>query len=100
MAATATKKAPTKRTAAKPAATADEAPRSLAEIGKAAMHKAQRAALHAELKRQGWNMSATARALSMTNTANVLRSIKLLGLTVEYDAAKAAGKIAPGGRTA
>lgn len=92
-------------TTSKTKATATKAPpaerpvRSLTEIGRAASHEAQRKALLAELRRQRWNMSATARALSMTNTANVLRSIKLLGLKAEYDAAKAAGKIAPGGRT-
>jgi transcriptional regulator with GAF, ATPase, and Fis domain len=89
----------TKATATK-APPAERPVRSLTEIGRAASHEAQRKALLAELRRQRWNMSATARALSMTDTANVLRSIRALGLKAEYDAAKAAGKITPGGRTA
>jgi transcriptional regulator with GAF, ATPase, and Fis domain len=66
----------------------------LVEIGDDAMRKA----LLAELRRADWNLSTAAEALGMTSAANVLRSIRRLGLVEEYDAAKASGKIRPGGR--
>lgn len=77
-------KAPTKPTEA-PAST-------LAEIGR----EAQRKALLAELERQDWNLTATARALGLVNASNVKRSLLTLGLENEYEAAKDAGKINPG----
>lgn len=57
---------------------------------------AQRGVLLAELKAQGWNLTHVAEALEMGNASTVLRSIKLLGLDEEYEAAKAAGKVRAG----
>lgn len=65
---------------------------TLADIGRAA----QRAALLAALEKHRWNLAATAEAVGVTSSSNVLRSIKLLGLDAEYAAAKASGKIRPG----
>ena len=85
--ATAAKGTATKR-GAKAAATPDEAAPSLAEIGRAAMHKAQRAALLAELRRQKWSLVATGAALAMGGSANVVRAIHKLGLDAEHRAAR------------
>jgi len=71
---------------------------TLAEIGRKAAHAAQRKALLAELKRQQWNLTATARSLGLANTSNVIRSIRSLELNEEYEAARAAGKIPKGPR--
>ncbi len=90
----------TRKPAATKPAPSTEPARSLAEVGRLAAEAAQRKTLLASLRRHDWNMSATARELSMTNTANVLRAIKRLELSDDYERAKAAGKIAPGGRTA
>ena len=80
---------PTRKPAAKPA----EAPRrTLAEIGR----EAQREALLAALKSNGWNLTATARDLGLSGPSNVIRALKTLGLGEQYEAAKARGDIAPG----
>ena len=65
---------------------------TLAETGRAA----QRGVLLATLRKQGWNLTATAKALGLAGPSNVIRSLKTLGLTGEYEAAKARGDIAPG----
>lgn len=59
---------------------------------------AQRGVLLAELKAQGWNLTATAEALDMGHPSAVLRSIKQLGLTEEYEAARVRGDVSPGNR--
>lgn len=82
----------TRKATTKPRGKAPEPKPTLAEIGR----EAQRKALLAELEAQGWNLTATARELGMTNASNVIRAIKTLGLTEEYEAAKARGDIAPG----
>jgi transcriptional regulator with GAF, ATPase, and Fis domain len=89
-------KTATRPSKARPRRTADPArARSrLVEIGDEAMRKA----LLAELRRTDWNLSSTAEALGMTTGGNVLRAIRRLGLVDEYEAAKADGKIRPGGR--
>jgi len=84
----ATKKTPTK----KPEKAAPASKPTLAEIGR----EAQRVALLAELKAQGWNLTATARELGLNNASNVIRSIKSLGLDDEYEAARERGDVAPG----
>ncbi len=91
--------ATSKTKAIAPKAPATEAPRSLAEIGRDASRTARRKALLAELRRQRWNMTAVAKLLGMSNTSNVLRAIADLGLSAEYEAAKAAGKIPMGPRS-
>ena len=68
---------------------------ALVEAGDVAMRKL----LLSELRRQSWNLTGTATALRMTGPSNVLHAIKRLGLSAEYDAAKAAGKVSPGNRT-
>lgn len=89
MASTKTAPKPTRKPAAKPA----EAPRrTLAEIGR----EAQREALLAALKSNGWNLTATARDLGLSGPSNVIRALKTLGLGEQYEAAKARGDIAPG----
>jgi len=92
--ATAKSKAPTKRTA-KAAETEPRTRSLLVEAGDAAMRKL----LLATLRRNAWNLTGTATELRMTGPSNVLHSIKRLGLSAEYDAAKAAGKVSPGNRT-
>ena len=68
----------------------------LVEAGDAAMRKL----LLSTLRTQRWNLTATATALRMTGPSNVLHAVKRLGLTAELDAARAAGKVSPGSRTA
>jgi hypothetical protein len=52
-----------------------------------------------QLKATNWNLAHTAERLRLGyGTANVLRTIHDLGLTEEYEKAKAAGKIKRGGR--
>ena len=76
--------APKKKPAAK-----KPAPRpTLAEIGREAAKTAQRKALFAELVRQKWNLAATAVALGVGGSANVIRAIHSLGLDEEYKAAR------------
>lgn len=88
-----------KKPAAKPRATPSKRKLSaLTEIGERAKHEAMRRALLAELRRQDWNLSATADALTMGSASNVLRAVESLGLQAEYEAAKAAGKIPMGRR--
>lgn len=70
--------------------------RSLAEIGRDAARAAQREALLTTLEACGWNIMATARTLQMSGAKNVRRAITTLGLTAEYSAAKAAGRILSG----
>lgn len=57
---------------------------------------AQRGVLLMELKAQAWSLSATADALDLSGASDVLRAIKHLGLTDEYEAARARGDVKPG----
>jgi len=59
---------------------------------------AQRGLLLGTLKETDWNLTAAAETLQMAGPSDVLRAIKVLGLSEEYDAAKAAGKVSPGSR--
>jgi len=59
---------------------------------------AQRGLLLATLKECGWNLTVTAEALEMGDPSAVLRSIKVLGLVEEYEAAKTRGAVSPGSR--
>ena len=59
---------------------------------------AQRGLLLATLKESGWNLTVTAEALDMGDPSAVLRSIKVLGLVEEYEAAKTRGAVSPGSR--
>jgi hypothetical protein len=70
--------------------------RYLAEIGRDASRAAQRAALLETLEACQWRLSDAAKTLRMDCTGNVLRSIKVLGLTDEYQEAKRAGLIVRG----
>jgi len=88
------KAATPKATATK--ATAERTRSLLVEAGDAAMRKL----LLSTLRKQRWNLTATATALRMTGPSNVLHAVKRLGLTTELDAARAAGKVSPGSRTA
>lgn len=74
----------------KPSPKQVEAALSLAEIGKEAAREAQRVALLAALKKHDWNLAAAGVELSVVGSANVLRSIRTLGLMDEYKAAKIA----------
>lgn len=78
-----------------PKATAERTRSLLVEAGDAAMRKL----LLSTLRKQRWNLTATATALRMTGPSNVLHAVKRLGLTTELDAARAAGKVSPGSRT-
>lgn len=71
-------------------------PKTFSEIGAHWRKKGQRAALLRELRRHGWNLTHTAEALEMGNHTNVLRAIRDLELTDEYDEAKRAGLIRQG----
>lgn len=66
----------------------------LTEIGEEAMRRA----LLESLVKNDWSPSAVADALRMNGSANVLRAIKQLGLTEEYDKARLGMK--PGKRPA
>lgn len=71
--------------------------RSLAEIGRAAAKAAQREALLETLEACGWCLSEAAKALGLgVGTGNVIRSIKTLGLTEDYEAARHGGLIVRG----
>ena len=59
---------------------------------------AARALLLAELERHAWSLTATAESLDLTSAASVLRAVKHLGLSEEYEAARRAGKVRPGPR--
>lgn len=60
--------------------------------------EAARAALLKELKKHDWVLKDVAEVLELNGTANLLRAIKQLGLTEEYEAAKVSGKITHGPR--
>jgi transcriptional regulator of acetoin/glycerol metabolism len=68
------------------------APRSLAEIGRAAMHREQKAALLAALEANGWLLEPTAAALGLYAAADVVRALRKLAPT-EYEAARRDGRI-------
>jgi transcriptional regulator with GAF, ATPase, and Fis domain len=57
---------------------------------------AQRELLLQTLKTHGWNLTHTAETLEMAGPADVLRSMKVLGLSEEYEAAKERGEAKPG----
>lgn len=59
---------------------------------------AQRGVLLGALKEHGWNLSHVAAALEMGNASAVLRSIKQLDLSEEYEAARERGDVRPGAR--
>lgn len=83
---------------ATPARATSAPSRSLAEIGRDAARKAQREALLATLEACGWRLTEAGAAIGLNGGAgNVLRSIRSLGLSAEYEEAKAAGKIRHGG---
>ncbi len=70
---------------------------TFAEIGRHAAREAQRRAILAAATAHGWNLSAVAAALQMGDASAVIRALKALAPD-EYEAAKAAGKVAPGRR--
>ena len=57
----------------------------LSQEGDAAKLKAERALLLRTLRAEGFNLSATARALKMGDASAVLRGIARYGLTAEYE---------------
>jgi transcriptional regulator with GAF, ATPase, and Fis domain len=69
---------------------------SFADIGRAAADAAQREALLSALNDAKWNLSETARTLSMGTPGAVIRAIKRLGLEAEYAGAREAGLIRVG----
>ncbi len=76
-------------------------PTTLAEIGKTAMRRAQAEALWTALEAHDFSPSAAAEALSVPGgSANVLRLLKRLGLTAQYDRERAARGLKPGRRPA
>lgn len=89
-------KAPAKRAAKAPPAKAARTRSLLVEEGDRAMRKL----LLSTLNRLDWVLTAAASELRMTGPSNVLHSIRRLGLSKELDAARAAGKVSPGNRTA
>lgn len=93
------KPAPPPPAATTPPTDATETPaRSLAEIGRLAREKAQRDALLEALERHDWNLTAVARELDVSNGSNVVREIKKLGLTAEYEKAREDGRVSRGSR--
>ena len=60
----------------------------LSQAGDEAKHATERALLLKTLKAKGWNLTHTAEALEMPGPSQVLRSIKDLGLSDDYAAAK------------
>ena len=94
-----TKKA-TPRGASTPATPpATDEPRSLVQIERDAARAAGREALLAELERQDWNLTATAKALGLSHPSNLIRAIHRLGLSEQYETAKAGGRIPKGPRS-
>ena len=74
----------------KPAAT-KPAPRpksKLSQVGDAAKLAAERKLLLKTLRANAWNLSATARALGMTDASSVLRAVARYDLTAEYERAR------------
>ncbi len=69
---------------------------SFAEVGRRAARDAQRAHLLDSLVRNGWNLSAVARELDMSNASNVRRAIETLELLEHFEKAKADGLVKPG----
>ena len=63
-----------------------------------AAEAAQRGMLLQALKDGGWNLTVCAEALDLSSPSDVLRAIKGLGLTDEYEAAKERGDVSPGSR--
>lgn len=57
----------------------------LSQEGDAAKLKAERALLLKTLRAEGFNLSATARALAMTDASSVLRALTRCGLMTEYE---------------
>lgn len=91
--------APSMATAKKPTSKKKpEGRKTLAEIGKEAAREAQREALLKELRAQDWNLTATAEALGLSNSSNVIRAIRVLDLETEYEKARDGGKIPKGPR--
>lgn len=66
----------------------------LAQIGR----DAQRAELLASLTKHGWSLVRVAEELDLYNGANVIRTIRHLGLDAEYKAAKERGDVHLGPR--
>lgn len=60
----------------------------LSRHGDEAKHAAERALLLKTLRRNAWNLTHTARDLEMPGPSQVLRAIKDLGLSDDYDEAK------------
>lgn len=60
----------------------------LSRHGDEAKHAAERALLLKTLRHNAWNLTHTARELEMPGPSQVLRAIKDLGLSDEYDAAR------------
>ncbi len=78
---------------------ADGRPKSLLTLAaEAAATEAKRALLLKTLNELGWNLSRAAEALEMPGASQVIRAIRDTGLDAEYEAARAAGKVRPGGR--
>lgn len=68
------------------------------EVGREAARREQRKFLLEVLERNDWNLSKTARETGLDNASNVTKEIHKVGLTTEYEAAKAAGKVSKGSR--
>ena len=69
-----------------------------AEEGERGRREAQRKLLFKTLKEHAWNMTATAEALGMAGSPAVIKAIKDVGLSEEYEAAKERGDISPANR--
>lgn len=65
---------------------------TLSEVGK----HAQREALRSVLRETHWNLTRAASHLRLGGASNVIRAIKALGMTAEYEDAKARGEIVVG----
>ena len=62
------------------------------------LEEAERTALLAALVSNGWNLTHTAAALRLRGPQEVRRAIVRLRCEVEYQTARDAGLVAPGGR--
>ncbi len=70
----------------------------LSTIGELISRDIRRLILHRHLKLNGWNLSRTAQIFNISGgAASVLREIKRLDLTNEYEAAKITLGLRPGG---
>jgi len=72
---------------------------TLAQVGDDAKRAAMRSLLLSTLKAQGWNLTATAKALGMSGPPDVIRAASSLGLKAHLTTARKRGAVSRQNRT-